>query len=370
MIICQLGGAFHQSLFINDLVEAQLVVECIDNIPSNFGHIVAQKNFDCSITDTQNLSKYLDQKDDSYIISSYGSDIAELARLNLLNSNCSSMSLLTKYSARLLLREIFPDQPQPEIYLVNDITDEFLKKSSNYYVKPNISSGSKGVVCLNDMSYACSKQSILNAQQISLDDKAVIETVIPNNGFKYYCEGIKCGNSILLTIGVSLSSNKNLVWDGSIQIQESNSRKYCVVDYNQVINKLKDVVWVISSAIDRVSFPFNIDFFLHPSSEEPIILEFAPRAGGNFLHVALEHIHKLDYARTYLSIYDEQKVPTLYYRESPRFANISSDMPLRIQIHKNRCSFTHNYRRLETKRFNLFPLNYSSSDPCVIFSNE
>ena len=105
MKILQLGGAFHQSFFVEELAANNYFVECLDNLPNNPGHSYAEKSYNISITDIKKIKEILTQ--DNYIISSYGSDLAELSRNKLVEDNGSHINLLMKYSARLFLQKVF-----------------------------------------------------------------------------------------------------------------------------------------------------------------------------------------------------------------------------------------------------------------------
>ena len=144
MKIIQLGGAFHQSFFIEELCLNQFHVECLDNIPDNPGHNYATCSHNISITDTHKINKIFDKED--IVFSSYGSDIAEFSRSILTNEKGNHLRLLKKISARNFLRKVFSNQNQPNIKIAN------LKEDINFkscVIKPNISSGSKGVELIN-----------------------------------------------------------------------------------------------------------------------------------------------------------------------------------------------------------------------------
>ena len=55
MKILQLGGAFHQSFFIDELTLNNYHVECLDNINLNPGHNYAKLSHNISIIDIENI---------------------------------------------------------------------------------------------------------------------------------------------------------------------------------------------------------------------------------------------------------------------------------------------------------------------------
>ena len=140
MKVLQLGGAFHQSFFIDELISNNYHVECLDNRPDNPGHNYAKLSHNISIRDVKNIKKIVQNQ--NFIISSYGSDIAELTRNTIIGEQGKQINLLKKLSARNLLQEVFIDQKQPKIKIA-----ELDKQYNKEYcvIKPNISSGSKGI---------------------------------------------------------------------------------------------------------------------------------------------------------------------------------------------------------------------------------
>jgi hypothetical protein len=344
MKILQLGGAFHQSFFVEELAANNYFVECLDNLPNNPGHSYAEKS---SITDIKKIKEILTQ--DNYIISSYGSDLAELSRNKLVEDNGSHINLLMKYSARLFLQKVLGKKNQPNIKIA-ELNTTLSNKS--YVVKPNISSGSKNVSIVK--SGLNVKEAIKSAQSISLDGLAVIEDYIENDGNKYYCEGIIVNNEIKIVFGCSKSSKNNLIWDGSIQIRKQNICLYNSISYEFIENFLKDCVSKIALEINKSSFAFNIDFFIR--DKEIFIIEFAPRPGGNLLPAVLEHTFGINYSLTYFSILKGE--PKIFYREKPIF-NIDIKKSLNISIMEE-----DRYNNLDpNKRTNIITLkrNYRSN---------
>ena len=92
-------------------------VACLDNVRQNPGHLYSSISFNISITKISEIKKIL--ADEDYIISSYGSDIAELIRNILIGDYGNHMNLLKKFSARLFLKEVFSNENQPNIKLTN-----------------------------------------------------------------------------------------------------------------------------------------------------------------------------------------------------------------------------------------------------------
>ena len=322
MKVLQLGGAFHQSFFIDELILNNYYVECLDNIPINPGHNYAKISHNISITDIENIKKII--RNEKFIVSSYGSDIAELSRNLIIGDKGKHINLLKKLSARRLLKKVFIDQKQPNIKIAN-LNENYQK---NYCViKPNISSGSKGISLVTSPQKI--KNAIKKAQEFSIDGVAIIEEYIKNDGNKYYCEGLLIKNNLYLVIGCSKSSSGTIKWDGSVQITEDNISSFTNLSYAYLENLLMDSILKMSSAITRSSFAFNIDFYIN--DEKIIIIEFATRPGGNLLPLVLEHRYGINHSLSYLSILEG--CPEVIYRNTPVF-KIDSKKPITISIIK------------------------------------
>lgn len=194
MRVLQLGGAFHQSFFIDELSLNNYHVECLDNIPNNPGHNYAKLSHNISITDIKNIKKVV--KKQKFIISSYGSDIAELTRNMIGGENGKQIKLLKKLSARKLLKKVYADQKQPKIKIAN-LDKQYNEKY--LVIKPNISSGSKGISLISSRKEI--EKAIKKAKDCSLDGIAIIEEYINNDGNKYYCEGLLINKKVYLVIG-------------------------------------------------------------------------------------------------------------------------------------------------------------------------
>lgn len=322
MKVLQLGGAFHQSFFIDELTLNNYHVECLDNIPNNPGHNYAKQSHNISITDIKSIKKIV--KNQKFILSSYGSDIAELTRNIISGDNGKQINLLKKLSARKLLKKVYADQKQPKIKIAN-LDKQYNEKY--FVIKPNISSGSKGISLVRSRKNF--ETAIKKAQDFSLDGVAIIEEYINNDGNKYYCEGLLINKKVYLVIGCSKSSSRTIKWDGSIQIGEDNISTFTNLSYKYLENLLKDSILKMSHEISKFSFAFNIDFFIN--NNKIIIIEFATRPGGNLLPLVLEHKYGINHSLSYLSILNG--IPQVVYRNNPLF-KIDSKITIKISIIK------------------------------------
>ena len=301
MNILQLGASFHQSLFILSCSKSDSLnsIITLDNRPNNYGHSFSSRSIDHSITDSRAV--YFHAQSAKAHLSAYGSDIAmlTLTEITICPLTRSLRALCIKSEARPLLQKIWPKyQPRIITHEMGLLDLEYLR-SDKIVVKPNISSGSKGVsICQKDSL----TQNILNmASAHSLDGKLVVEEYIPNDGNKYFCEGIMCNSRLYIAVGKSTSLDNSLIWDGSILFTKSNCYSFCGLKYARLIEKLSDSINELLRHLGLDSFaylPFNIDFFV--KGKDIFIIEFAPRPGGNFLHLYLEYLYDIDYAETFI----------------------------------------------------------------------
>ena len=333
MKIIQLGAAFHQSLFIQDCIDLGYEVTTIDNRPCNYGHNISTNSINRSITDAEEIMDCINSEED--IVSAYGSDIAMLTWAKLNNKQNLGI-LCKKYTARSFLKKCFFNKKshiQPECYLIENL-EELLQKldsEEKVVIKPNISSGSKGVAIIEGKTKA--KECYHEAKNYSLDNKVVVEEYVQNNGKKYFCEGLKIKSKVLFAFGLSTSSSKDLKLDGSILFTKGNCKTYTGQEYLEVYKKLEESLRTIFDKLllrKSDSIAFNVDFYLE--EEKIFIIECAPRPGGNFLSLHLEYIYNIDYCKSYLSIVSPKQSPKIYWRECRFAKSISEDSAIKISI--------------------------------------
>lgn len=327
MEVLQLGASFQQSLFIWDCMTYGHNVHTLDNRPENYGHKISKESINISTTDVDTIRGIITSQD--YIISAYGSDISMLTLIDLGDSPLlkALRSLCLKTSARRLFRKIWGSK-QPRLITQKDYQDGIRLDSDIVVVKPNLSSGSKGVTVIP--VHSLDMNLVNDVAAISLDAEAIIEEYMPNDGNKYFCEGIKCKNDLMIVFGLSTSSNSNLLWDGSILFTESNCYDFTGLDYVCIRNQLEEKILELLSTLEVSSIQFlsfNIDFFIN--SNNIVLIEFAPRPGGNFLPLYLEYVYNINYAETVLQ---STLADGIIVAGSTHFMRVSSKQALRINI--------------------------------------
>ena len=155
MRLIQLGGATYQANLLAYLHEKNYNLDliCLDPYKDNPGHLFADISIYKSYT---TLESYGYSSRDT-LISSFGSDNAEYI---FLSSHFGSSvadrdirrSLLTKSSSRKIFSEVIPESSvswYESVLNVDQFYDtDYFTRSNILVVKPNISSGSKGVFIL------------------------------------------------------------------------------------------------------------------------------------------------------------------------------------------------------------------------------
>ena len=246
------------------------------------------------------------------LISSFGSDNAEYI---FLSSHFGSSvadrdirrSLLTKSSSRKIFSEVIPESSVSWYESVLNVdqfydTDSFTR-SNILVVKPNISSGSKGVFILRpDEDWSLLKTKLENSIDLSMDNMLHIEPYVPNTGIKYYCEGIYAAGNLYMIVGESLMGgcegltpigSRYLAYFSSDQVQSATPPMF------------SNLIKCLQKFFREVSIGdtfFNCDFF-ETSDHNIHLIELSPRPGGNFLPVVFGHvwgINVFDYYYNYL----------------------------------------------------------------------
>lgn len=316
MTFIQLGGAFHQSLFVYDLVESRESVYTLDNREDNYAHSLSSGWINCSTTNINQIRSEINRIGDCVILP-YGSDISMRSLLMLHEGDPEASKLLClceKYKGRLFLNQTLEELfIRPKVVLYTRCSKDFkLVGVQKCVIKPNIGSGSKGVVikALDEVTI----EDLERAAALSIDSCSVLEEYIDFKD-KLFCEGIVVDKDIYLVFGISRSSKGNLLWDGSTLITDVTCKHYTGYDHGILEEVLKSVVNRLLGSIfieSKAYCAFNIDFAVVDG--RIFIIEFAPRPGGNFLSMYLEYQHNIDYSKTVSSIYNRRSPAAVYFK--------------------------------------------------------
>jgi len=296
--IYQLGGSVHQVPFIK-YVKSYHQVITIDNRPFNPGHNLSDKYINISILD-QSLKDYFSKN--NYKISSFGSDLAERIRLEIINKKKSTRYKLTsKIDSRKIIMELSEKIDLP--YLKNCSINDLEKKP--IVIKPNISSGSKGVSIITKYNKKLLSEKIELAKRYSIDGRFQVEECFEGDLTKYYAESYSFADADPIFIwGKSLQRKGTLINDGSIQMGDS-------FDNSEISRHLKNYIKELTNKIGIKFVPLNIDFFI--KKNKIVVIESTPRPGGNCLSLILNIKSNNNYffnlMKYYLDETDDLKLP-------------------------------------------------------------
>ena len=291
MEIYQLGGSIHQIPFIKYL-KNYLKVITVDNRPFNPGHKLSDGYINQSILD-KSLKDYFIRN--NYKISSFGSDLAERIRLEIFDEiNSIRHKLTSKIDSRKLIMEISKkiDLPYIKPCSINNLENKAI------VVKPNISSGSKGVSVIEKLNNKLLSESIQLAKKFSIDNRFLIEECFLGDRTKYYAESYSFSDTDPVFIwGKSLQRKGTLINDGSIQLGDS-------FDNTEITKHLKNYIKEITKKIGIKFVPLNIDFFI--KDNKIIIIESTPRPGGNCLSLILNIKSNNNYFFNLMNYYQDK----------------------------------------------------------------
>ena len=163
-----------------------------DNVPENPGHALADSSFGIDTTDVENILALARAEHVSGVIAP-GTDVAVVTaahvsqQLHLLGPPVAAACILTqKYQFREFLRRSGFACPRALLLNEGQVPDEGLFDGRSWLIKPNRSSGSKGVFILS--TYEEFLAHVAESRAFSLDRTAVLEEFV--NGTQHTCEGV------------------------------------------------------------------------------------------------------------------------------------------------------------------------------------
>jgi biotin carboxylase len=247
-----------------------------DNIPENPGHALADSSFGIDTTDVERILALARREHVSGVIAP-GTDVAVVTaahvseQLRLLGPPVAAACILTqKYQFREFLRRSGFTCPRALQLNEGQVPDDGLFDGRAWLVKPNRSSGSKGIFILSTHEEFLAH--VAESRAFSLDHTAVLEEFV--NGTQHTCEGVLQGGRIALA----------LVTD-----RDTAPKPYTATTGHRVPTRLPGTMQcaalrVIEDGFGRLgisSGPFDCDFVV--GSEGIVLVEMTPRLGGNSL---------------------------------------------------------------------------------------
>ena len=248
-----------------------------DNVPTNPGHALADASYQVDTTDTNGVLRLATKERISGVIAS-GTDVAVITAarvaqaLDLPGPPPAAAALLTqKLAFRAFLQNAGFECPRViEIADGLRLDGEVFSSRVKWLLKPNCSSGSKGIFIVNDE--AGYNSNVAESRSFSLDGQAFLEEFI--EGTQHTCEGVLEGGKVVLSL---------------LTDRDTASSPYTTTIGHRVPSRLSgpfqiQALSTIESVMARLgvsSGPFDCDFVA--THNRVVLIEITPRLGGNSL---------------------------------------------------------------------------------------
>lgn len=270
-----LGAGIYQLPAIETAKRLGYRVLTTDNRPDNPGHRLADQAFGIDITDVQGVTAIGERQRISAVIAPC-TDVGVVTaafvtdRLHLPGPPLHAATVLTqKYRFREFLRQCGFPSPRCVLIRGDEVPGE-LFESGRWLLKPNRSSGSKGVLIVSTPEEFSA--NLAETRNFSLDGSAVLEEYI--EGTQHTCEGLLRSGRVALA----------LVTD-----RDTTPVPYTATAGHRVPSRLPEkmqraALRTIEEILGRLgvtSGPFDCDFVAR--SGQIMLLEITPRLGGNSL---------------------------------------------------------------------------------------
>src|SRR5215831_1878060 len=271
-----LAAAIYQIPTIETAKRLGYRVITTDNTPENPGHTLADRSFGVDTTDVAGVLALARKERISGVIAP-GTDVAVITaahvakHLHLTGPPPTAACILTqKYLFREFLRQA--GFTCPRTFLVNGDhpPDGGLFDGRPWLLKPNRSSGSKGIVIIS----TCDEFSahLAESRAFSLDHTVILEEFI--DGTQHTCEGVLQAGRIALAL---------------LTDRDTAPKPYTVTTGHRVPTSLPETIQhaalrtieEVFASLHVTSGPFDCDFVA--SGERIALIEMAPRVGGNSL---------------------------------------------------------------------------------------
>lgn len=270
-----LGASIYQ---LDTIIKAKNLgyeVLTTDNVPENPGHKFADRSYNISTTQVQGvLDIAFNEKINGVVAACTDVALPTAAyvsrELKLTGPPLKAVEIATSKSAfRIFLKKngfLTPD------FFVIKSKDDFkeLLKGDKWVIKPDKSSGSKGVYVVSDEVEL--EKNIKDSFKFSLSGKCVLERFI--DGFQGTCEGVLQNGEIVMSLftdRLTAPLPYTATWGHYVPTKLSKNKQ------DEVISKLNRI-WHLLNVFNG---PFDCDFVIE--NEGIYILELTPRVGGNSL---------------------------------------------------------------------------------------
>jgi biotin carboxylase len=286
-----LGASTYQLDAIRTARNLGMRVITTDNLPSNPGHQLADHCYSIDTTDPERVLEIAAQEQIDGVIAP-ATDVALetvayiAATLALPGPSVQSAGILTnKWQFRQFLER--EGLPCPRFFNASAnkvIAHQPEFERSRWIIKPNRSSGSKGVVVVDHLRGI--DEHLSEAKETSLDDQAIIEECL--DGSQHTCEGFLCDGELAFAL---VTDRKTVPQPFTATAGHFVPSRLSRRSQAHALAQLK----IVFSALGIRDGPFDCDFLC--ASDEVYLLEVTPRLGGNSLSALVETACAFDIAK-------------------------------------------------------------------------
>jgi len=271
-----LAAAIYQIPAIETAKRLGYRVITTDNAPANPGHALAHASFRVDTTDVTGVLALAQRQHISGVIAP-ATDVAVTTaahvaeQLHLPGPPPAAACVLTqKYQFREFLRQAGFGCPRALLVNDNQVPDGVRFDGRPWLVKPNRSSGSKGVFVVSTRDEFAAH--VAESRAFSLDRTAVLEEFI--DGTQHTCNGVLQSGRIALAL---------------LTDRDTAPKPYTTTTGHRVPTRLPEaaqraalrMIEDVFACLSVTSGPFDCDFVA--SDGRIVLIEMAPRLGGNSL---------------------------------------------------------------------------------------
>ncbi len=247
-----------------------------DNVPTNPGHALADASYQVDTTDVEGVLRLAAKEKISGVIAP-GTDVAVITASRVAKalglpgpSPEAAAALTSKLTFRAFLRDAGFACPRVVSVTAAMHLDGSLASNAKWLLKPNCSSGSKGIFIVTSFEEVSSH--LAASRSFSLDGECFLEEFV--EGSQHTCEGIIEGGKVVLSL---------------LTDRDTASTPYTATTGHRVPSRLPECIQTkalstIESVMARLgvrSGPFDCDFVA--TGDRVLLIEITPRLGGNSL---------------------------------------------------------------------------------------
>lgn len=292
-----------------------------DNQPSNPGHQLADVAYSIDTTDQDSVLELArTERIDGVIAAATDVAVPTAAYVSeQLGLPGVGVNAARKLTDKLAFRQLQDDLrlPAPEYFEANELDRERVRISHGHWlVKPNRSSGSKGIQILNEISELDALKA--NAEAHSLDDRAVFERFL--EGSQHTLEGVLDDG----IIGFHVITDRMTVRPPFVATRGHRVPSTLDPRHFGLLTRQIEALCMELGLQDCV---FDCDFV--SCAEGPVILEIAPRLGGNSLSRLIRAALRVDLAEyaVRLAIGDPARIPEQVVPRPAAIVLLGADTP-------------------------------------------